>query len=395
MKVGTKQPRWIMAVLLAASALPIMQAVLVAPALSSIHDSFNGVSNAKLLVRVVLVAPTISIIALAPLIGILADRLERTAILGSGLLVYALSALAASYAQNLEQLIAIRLIMGVSVAAIMICASLLIGSYFEGSDRPKAFGAQSATIGFSGAIFPVVGGALASASWRYVFVACAAALLLIPAAMRLPPSRARPAVRVNGELRFPNGLSILVCGLLLLGMLAMYLTTIQIAFHLSELGMPSPPLAGFAIGSASLSAAICALFYGWLRSELSFTQIAAISFAAIWIGYSIVGLASNVTLAFSGLVIAGCGFGLNLPNCMNWLLGNAPASLRGRASAALTMAMFAGQLLSPFAYDPLLAQFGSAVTFVITGSVCFVVAVLLVAGQLVWPSKAVPVRGTT
>jgi MFS family permease len=102
-----------------------------------------------------------------------------------------------------------------------------------------------------------------------------------------------------------------------------------------------------------------------------------------------------VALVLTGLMIAGCGFGLNLPNCMTWLLNSAPASLRGRASAALTTAMFAGQFVSPFVYHPLVAQFGSAATFVVTASACFVVAGLLAAGSVAWPSKATQVIGTT
>jgi MFS family permease len=395
MKIDAKQQRWVLTVLLAASALPIMQAVLVAPALSSIYDSFSGAPNTKLLVRVVLVAPTISVIVFAPLMGILADRFERIALLGGGITLYAFSALGASYAHTLEQLIAFRIIMGVSIAAIMTCASLLIGSYFEGRDRDKAFGAQSATIGFSGAIFPVIGGALASANWRYVFGLCAAALLLVPAAMRLPSSKSSAVEKANDKQLFPYGIATLACGLLLLGMVVMYLITIQIAFHLRELDRPSPSLAGLAIGSASLAAAVCSLSYGRLRKKLTLAQIAATSFIAMWLGYLIVGLVSNVALVLTGLMIAGCGFGLNLPNCMTWLLNSAPASLRGRASAALTTAMFAGQFVSPFVYHPLVAQFGSAATFVVTASACFVVAGLLAAGSVAWPSKATQVIGTT
>jgi MFS family permease len=79
-------------------------------------------------------------------------------------------------------------------------------------------------------------------------------------------------------------------------------------------------------------------------------------------------------------MVAGCGFGLNLPNCTAWLLSRVPESTRGRASGGLATSMFLGQLLSPFLYDPLVAYHGSRGAFLDVA-----VASILVAAALASP----------
>jgi MFS family permease len=382
------QSLWAISLLLIASALPLMQAGLVAPALPAINDAFSKTSNAEFLARLVLVAPTISIIILAPFAGMLADRIERSGMLAVALLVYGLSGVGAFLAQTIEQLIAVRLVLGCAIAVAMTVTSLLVGSYFEGNERERIFGAQGATRGLAGAVFPLVGGVLATLDWRYVFVVQAVVLLFFPIALCLPASRAVPVAKTGNDEGFGYGVTATICALMFFGMLVMYLLTTQIAFHFKELDLPSPSVAGLAIGVSSLAGALCALSYTRLRKRMAPPDVAALSCGLMWIGYCIVGLGSSLYAIIAGLTIAGCGFGLQFPNCMTWLMSCVPANFRGKASAALTSAMFAGQFASPFVYSPLVARFGSASTFLLTAWACFLVAATLFGGQRLGRSNA-------
>ena len=54
---------------------------------------------------------------------------------------------------------------------------------------------------------------------------------------------------------------------------------------------------------------------------------------------------------------------MNTPNCYAWLLDRVAANARGKALGGLTTAMFLGQLVSPFLYEPMVDNLGSAGTF--------------------------------
>jgi MFS family permease len=355
-------PRVIASVLLAASVLPIMQAGLLAPALPLIGEELGGRPNATLLVRVMLVAPTIAIVLCAPFVGAAADRIGAKGLLAGALGLYGLCGLIAAASHDLEQLIAVRIVLGLALAAISTVTAILIAAYFRSARRDQVLGWQAALVGLSGAAFPAAGGLLASAGWRYAFLPYALSLLLL-ATMPLFPraSRQSDAGLAAAPLSSPS--LVLVYALAFFGALSLYLLPTQLAFHMREHGSTSPSLAGIALAIASLAAAAASMLYPRVRRRLRFAPVAALSFCFIALGYGAIGMAISPGLFAAGLAIAGLGFGLNLPNCTAWLLSRAPENIRGRAAGGLATSMFLGQFLSPFLYDPVVAYHGSSAAF--------------------------------
>jgi hypothetical protein len=66
-----------------------------------------------------------------------------------------------------------------------------------------------------------------------------------------------------------------------------------------------------------------------------------------------------------------------------WLLGRVPTGARGRALGGLTSAIFLGQIVAPFVYDPLVRVFGSGDTFLSVGvaSLLIVLSVRALSGR--------------
>jgi len=368
--------RWGLSVLLIAPVLPIMQAVLLAPALPAITGDFLQIPEARFMARLLLVAPTVAIILVAPWIGYFAERFEKRRLLAWGFLGYAACGIIAFFCTTLEQIIVTRLVMGICLAIVVTIAAVLVGDYFAGPERETVLGRQNAGRGFVGALFPVVGGLIVLFDWRWIFLANALALALVAPSWMLPPS---PAVRqAGGGGPFRHRDALAVYALCFLGALVLYLLTLQIAFHLAEMGFLSAVWPGVALGLASLSAAVCSLRYGGVRPRLSFTSVAGLAFALMGSGYALIAYANSTVTVFVGLVLAGLGFGLNTPNCPAWLLAKVGADVRAKALGGLTTAFFLGQLVSPFVYEPIVRAVGSSGTFALISVVSFLVAVSVV-----------------
>jgi MFS family permease len=268
------------------------------------------------------------------------------------------------------------LVMGICLAVVVTISTVLVGDYFAGPERETVLGRQNAGRGFVGALFPVVGGLIVLFDWRWIFLVNLLALALVAPSWMLPPS---PTVRqFSGVRPFRYRGVLAIYALSFSGALFLYLLTLQIAFHLAEMGFPSAIWPGAALGLASLSAAICSLRYGALRARLSFTSVSGLAFALMAAGYGLIAYASTTVTVFVGLILAGLGFGLNTPNCPAWLLAKVGSDVRAKALGGLTTAFFLGQLASPFVYEPIVRAVGSSGAFALVSAISFLVAVSVV-----------------
>ena len=79
-------------------------------------------------------------------------------------------------------------------------------------------------------------------------------------------------------------------------------------------------------------------------------------------------------MALIGLIIAGLGFGLLMPNLNVWLSSIIPDTLRGRALGGLTTFFFLGQFLSPVVSQPVTNLFGLGKTYNLAGIALLIVS---------------------
>ena len=363
-----------MVTLLALSALPFIQATILAPALLAISQSFHTNPNATFLVRLLLVAPSAAIIVSAAGVGFVIDRTSKKLALTVALVVYAVCGIAAFLSETLELIIVTRFILGFSLSVLVTATTALVGDYFAGAERDSILGWQNALRGFANTAFPVVGALIGIVNWRLIFLVNLVSLLLIRPTLKLPT----PAHAQSGSYaKFSYRTIWKIYFLAFLGFLILYLLTLQIAFHLSEVGTKSLVWPGVALGIAALSAAACSTQYERLRRRLSFVNIAALAYILMSLGYGLIGASTSLAIIAVGLVLAGFGFGMNTPNCSAWLLKETPAGARGRALGGLTSAIFLGQIVSPFIYEPTVRYLGSAGAFLAVSIVSLLVAAVL------------------
>jgi MFS family permease len=333
------------AVLLLASCLAVLGAVLLAPVLPAIEDAFAGTAGVEALTPVVLTAPALVIGLTAPFAGRVLDRVGRTRLLVAALVVYAVVGTAPLWLPTLQLIVASRVLVGLTEAVIMTCCTTLLADYFHGSQRERYFGLQVVFTTVAATLFFGLGGALGSHSWRTPFWLYLVSLPLAVAAARLvwQPVVQRPTGVLPPlpwrRLAAPVAVS-------LVGGLVFYVLIVELSFTLDDVGVESTGAIGAVSAIASLGTAV---------GGASFSRFAArgpavtvpLAFAVSGLGLVGLGLAPSVPVIVLFAVVTGLGNGLLLPSLLTWALGSLTFEQRGRGTGWWTAAVFLGQFVCP------------------------------------------------
>ena len=244
----TRTQRWTLVVVLAATAMLMLDIAVVNTALSRIAEDLDtGLSGLQWVVD----AYTLALASVVLTAGALADRLGRKRMFLGGLAVFTLSSGAAALAQDIVFLNTARAVQGLGAAVMFAVSLALLAQAFPGDkERAGALAAYGAAIGGSFAVGPLVGGALTSGlDWQWIF------LINIPIGLAaiaithkyVEESRDPKARRIDwaGQTLLTGGLFLLVLALL----------------RGNEDGWTSPLILG------ELAAA-AALLFGFVRFEL-------------------------------------------------------------------------------------------------------------------------------
>ena len=338
--------------LLAASSMTVMAGATISPALPDIGVFFAHESNAEFWVKLILTLPALFIALGAPVVGWLIDRWRRKPVLLASVILYGAAGASGLYAPTLNTLLLGRIGLGLAVAGIMTCATTLVGDYFAGAARNRFLGLQSAAMSSGGVVFTLLGGFLAEVSWRAPFAVYLLAFVILPLlwhALDEPERVVEVAVNTTPKAVLPWGLLLWLYPLMLACQAIFYLIPVQLPFHLKGLLNTTGAQAGLAMALFNSCAMIAALRYRRLRERVSAQTIFVILFGLIGVGYLCLAQSATYRQVLGSMAIAGTGFGLLMPNISVWLLARAPEELRGRAVGGLTMCIFLGQFLSPFA----------------------------------------------
>lgn len=367
------------ATLLFTSTLTVMSGATIAPSLPAMQEYFADVPNSALLVRLVLTIPALFIAIGGLFVGQLVDRLGRKPLLIGSTLLYGIAGSSGFILDSLGSILVGRALLGLSVAGIMTGVTTLIADYYTGQTRAKFMGLQAAFMGLGGVVFLSVGGLIADLNWRFPFLIylSAWAILIAIAITIYEPIRQIPNQTVSSTIKpsLPIGVLAMIYGIAWFYMVAFYLIPVQLPFYLQNLSNASASASGLAIAASTLASAIASLRYGFVKERLGFVSIVVIAFGVAAVGYLIIGIADSYNMVLIGLIIAGLGFGLLMPNLNVWLSSIIPDALRGRALGGLTTFFFLGQFLSPLVSQPITNGIGLARTYSFTGVCLLVVAI--------------------
>lgn len=401
------------AALLLATAFALMSTAIPAPALPQMADHFAGQARHEALGRLVLgliglIAErpdsafiikffVLSVAALfiaigAPVMGRLCDRWGRRPVLIASLSLFGISGAWGFVIDNLTALLISRALLGIAVGGIKASTIAMAGDYFHGAARNRFLGLQGSVMKWGGVAFLFMGSALANSGWRAPFLVYLIAFAILPAVIaRLPESRPQQPARQSGQQRQSGQhepIPLLAAGTVFLaafiGSVAFFVTPTQAPFFVKQ-SFPdlAPFWRGFAIVATNIVAAITATSYFRVKARYSYGAVFSLIFALVAAGYFIVSLADSYGLMLAGIALAGCGFGLIVPNQSAWILAIVPASRRGYAIGGVTTAMYLGQFAAPIIIEAFKAPGDPHAVFRNIAAVLLVLAALyFIAGRL-------------
>ena len=166
------------------TALPALSIDMALPSLALIQADFHAPQTEAAAAIAIFIAGFSS----APIVvGPLADRFGRRAVMAIGLALFTLCAAGAALAPSIHALLAFRLVQGASAGAIGILPRAIIRDLFEGREARLQLSAVSVVFGVAPLIAPALGGAILSfGSWRLIFaVLTGVAVLTTIAALTL------------------------------------------------------------------------------------------------------------------------------------------------------------------------------------------------------------------
>ena len=164
-RIGTREFIVMMSMITALTAMAID---FMSPAFGEIREHFGlGASStsAALIITVFFLGEVSQV-----LFGPLSDRFGRLPILRAGFLIYAVSAIASTFAPSFSMMLVARFIWGLGAAALQVSANAIIRDRYRGNEMARVLSIVMSIFLIVPILAPVAGAALLSvSSWRLVF----------------------------------------------------------------------------------------------------------------------------------------------------------------------------------------------------------------------------------
>lgn len=333
--------------LILAAVMPVMAIISLVPVLPLLVAEFAAVTGAQFLVPVAITVPALCVAVFSPLAGWVSDKLGRKPVLLVALLIYALIGLLPYFLTDLHHIIAARVILGISEAAIMTVATALLGDYYQGKTRQRWVAIQMASVSISAIVLIAIGGILGEvlgSRGPFLLYLLALPIALLVWLILFEPQRHTPHAKGNARIPWGNILPML-CTTLFVGVL-FYTVIVKLGEILGLTSEVSPAMIGGIGAAANIGMALGAVLFRSLKGAAGPTLI-SIGFTLSAIGYGCAAFSGTLLVSSVAMVIACLGFGLLLPTMLTWILNELPENVRGRGTGLWTGAFFLGQFTAP------------------------------------------------
>ena len=373
-------PKWL---IYAITATGILANPLIAPAIPDILADLDAPRGQA---GFLIAAGTLPGIVVAPVIGVLADRYGRRAVLLPCLVLFGLFGVGASFAGSFWILLALRLGQGVGSAGLINLAVVLVGDHWDGVERARILGQNSAVLTVSLAVLPPLGGFLTElGSWRLAFAPYGLAIVTAAVLWRLlPETTANTGVTMRGQLREALGFARTraVMGTVGLGFVIFFLIfglflTVMPLLVEDRFGLGAGAR-GLVLAVPAITSTLAALSLGRLQLRFGRSRLILLGSILFTVSFAAIAGAPALWLVLVAALVYGFGEGMSIPTLQDVVAGAAPASSRGAVVALWVGGARAGQTAGPLAA-------GGAVTLLGEGGAFgagAVVAGLLIVAQL-------------
>lgn len=339
-------------------------------------------------VGLVITSFTVPGILLAPLSGVLADRIGRKKVVIPSLLIFGTFGTMCGFAPDLPTLLVFRFLQGVGAGPLGVLALTMIGDMYSGRERTAAMGYNAAVLSIGTGAYPAIGGALALLGWRYPFFLPALSFpltVLVLFGLDIPEPKGpaglkeyfKGAFSLMRDKQVGVLLSVtLITFILLYGPFITYFPILMGQEHKA-----GPLVIGLIISSASLLTALSASQLGKLIQAFSEKKLIRTAFVLYAVSFSLMPFIDSLWGLVVPAVIFGFAQGLNIPNVTSLLSGCAAMENRAAVMAVNGMLLRVGQTIGPVLMGFLYAMAGMKGVF-FTGACLALLVPLLILPSL-------------
>jgi len=198
-------------------------------------------------------------------------------------------------------------------------------------------------------------------------------LLIIPVSYRFlrEPAGSTERKRSHTPVKSPSLIWLVFFNVMFMWIL-FFIIPVQIPFYLKTIGVETNTLIGVAIAASTLFSAISSISYSRIRDRFTYRQIFAMGYFLMALAYLAIAFGNSYAMVMLGMLLAGLGMGVMIPNANIWVMQLAPQEVRGREIGRLTTFWFMGQFLSPLVLLPFLEFFSQSQLFYVLAAILFV-----------------------
>lgn len=338
-------------IIFAISLIAILGVASVTPTFPRLREALNvPVERIGLLITVF----TFPTLILGPIIGVFADRIGRKKILVPSLLLFGIAGFACAFVRDFNLLLGLRFLQGVGAASLLSLSVTLVGDLYIGDKRVTAMGYNASVSSIGTALYPTVGGALATAGWYFPFMLPIVAIpvgLIVLFGLKNPEPQGQRNLKVylqNAVKTVKNrqlfGLFIASAAnfVLLYGAYVTYLPSL-----IADKFGAEPFTIGLFLSSVSVAIAFTSSQLGNLARRFSETTLIRASFVFYAVALAIVPFVSSLWFLLIPTTIFGIGLGIGFPSIQTLLATLAPKEYLATVIAVNGTFFGLGQTLGP------------------------------------------------
>ena len=342
--------------MIVAGFLPVFAIIAMFPIVGTLINHFKDDPDAAIKVPAMVTAPGYAIALLAPFVGVAVDRFGRRRLLLLCTFFYGVVGAAPFLLEDLDHIIASRILLGVCEAGILTIVNTLIADYWDDRGRRNWLMLQG-LIGplFQPLVFILVA-AVAAVRWNGGFLVYLIALPIFISMYftMFEPNRPQAAVDQPSDAGsskaastpFPWASALMVGGMTLFASVLYYVFIVNGSIAWREIGVEDPMAISTATFIPSLLIVVGALIFRLVSRYENAVQI-AVFLGLLGVGLGGMGLATTVPEMQVSLALQQTGAGMAVPALIAWAQSKFGFEHRGRGMGVWTSAFFLGQAVSP------------------------------------------------
>ena len=350
---------------------------------SSVSPAFPSVSEALSIptesIGFLITAFTLPGVIFTLPFGMIADRAGRKKILVPSLLVFGIAGSACALAREFQLLLFLRFIQGIGGASLGSMNVTIIGDLFSNETQKKAMAYNASVLSTGTALYPTIGGTLATLGWFYPFalpvIAIPIGLAVLfylenpePDTKRIFSKYLRETWtfiknrKVLGLLALTSAMHIVLYGA--------YLTFLPIIL---KTNFSTDPLTIGLIQSVfSLITAATSTQVPKLVQKCSQIKLLGIAFTLYALGTILIPFIQDFSLIMIPIIISGIAHGINIPSIYSLLASSTPLEYRAGIMSMNGMVTRIGQTIGPLLAGAAFLLGGISFPFIISSVIALV-----------------------